>query len=99
MAEQTKVLGSFENGLVEFSIDYDDVTLIITAVRCINASTQSAWVKATHLETGRTYERVCAPGTIVVAVPTNPAKRMTFYYDSNKQAITGIDFEMMYPYG
>jgi len=98
MATITKWLGSFENGAVEFTIDIDDTTFIISAFRCVNASSQPAWGKATSIDTGRSYERVFNPGTITVVIPTNPGQRLSQYYDPVKGALTGIDFELMWPY-
>jgi hypothetical protein len=40
MATRTIVEASFQNGLVRYEVDYDDVSLLVTALRCINNSDQ-----------------------------------------------------------
>jgi hypothetical protein len=40
MATQTITEASFANGLVRYEVVYDDVSLLVTALRCINDSDQ-----------------------------------------------------------
>jgi hypothetical protein len=40
MATQTIPQATFANGLVRYEVVYDDVTLLVTALRCINNSDQ-----------------------------------------------------------
>jgi hypothetical protein len=40
MATQTIALARFAQELVRYEVDYDDVTLLVTALRCINNSDQ-----------------------------------------------------------
>jgi hypothetical protein len=98
MATQTKILGTFDDGNVEFNIDYDDVTLYITAFRCINGSTQNAYGRATRLSNGKTYERVFPPGTITVVIPTNAANRLALFLNPNGK-LDGVEYHLSFPYG
>lgn len=98
MATVTRQIGSFDNGNVSFSIDYDDTTLIVLSFSCVNNSTQNAWGKATRISTGRSYEKVFLPGSITIFIPTNTAQRLELFIDPVKNALDGVDFQLMFPY-
>jgi hypothetical protein len=40
MATQTIILASFDEGRVQYTAEFDDVSLLLTALRCVNNSDQ-----------------------------------------------------------
>jgi hypothetical protein len=40
MATQTIILASFDDGRVQYTAEFDDVSLLLTALRCVNNSDQ-----------------------------------------------------------
>jgi hypothetical protein len=88
MATQTITEASFANGLVRYEVDYDDVSLLVTALRCINnhdkASSGRVWLVNDPSRafppgsgTDPTKARITQAGvTESVSVPTNQASRL-----------------------
>lgn len=73
----THRVGGFNNETVVFEYDYDDSTLFVTAVRCLNQTDQPAYASATDLTRNRTYEREWpAQATTEQAIPTGAAQRL-----------------------
>jgi hypothetical protein len=100
MAIITKVMGGDgdpERGYVKFEVDYDNVALRLTTLRCINDSTEDCWGKVVKLSNGRTYEHVFpALTTQEFAIPTNTAQRLTITVDERGR-IDGVDYFFMWP--
>jgi hypothetical protein len=89
---------------VQFEYDYDDATLIVQGVRCINNSPSAAKVTATVLESaarnaGLTRSEVfAANATRFVALPTSPNGRYQFTVEPTKGRLDGIQFAMEWPF-
>lgn len=84
-------------GYVEFWIDYDDALLRLTALRCINNSTELAWGRVTNLQTNRSYEQTFAANqTTEISIPGNAAQRLNISIDANGR-IDGCDYFFMWP--
>ena len=82
MATQTRALGSVSDSQVPphyaaLEIEYDDATLLLTAVRVINETNRTARVTAGKADGTRTQTRDVAAGqTVTQAIPTNQANRL-----------------------
>lgn len=97
MATVTKVFAEHGDGLVRFEYDYDDTTLRVLAVRCINNSLQPAWAKAELMDGTRSRERTFAPDqTTEVAIPTSVAQRLTLFVNA-KGFLDGVSFSTSWP--
>ena len=94
MAIVTKTIGGFGDGIT-FQVDYDDVNLRLTALRCINISNRNAWVKLTKISNGRSAEGIfLANQTQVVTIPTVSATRIAITIDTRGR-IDGCNFWLM----
>jgi hypothetical protein len=89
MAIQTRDDGAVANGTIVFQYDYDDVSLRIVAIRCINGSAAPAWGRATQinadgtLNTSRTYATTFpANQTTVINVPTGASQRLQLFVNA-----------------
>ena len=100
MAIITKRLGGDGDpvrGYVVFEVDYDNVALRLTALRCINNSTEAAWGRVTKLSNGRTASRVFpANQTTVITIPTGASQRLAITIDARGR-IDGCDYFFMWP--
>lgn len=97
MATVTKNLAYFAGTSVEFQIDYDNASLLLLAVRCINNSAEAAYGKARHLGTGRVYDSYFpANQTTFLPIPTGPQTRMQVTVDARGR-VDGVDYTLMYP--
>lgn len=97
MAIVTKQLAMFDNGNVTLEIDYDDATLLLRAVRCVNNSAQPCAYRATHLATGRNVSGSFAAGrTVSVNIPTNAAARMQITIDARGR-VDGVEYQLSWP--
>jgi hypothetical protein len=93
----TRTIAQFANDLVRVEADYDDVNLRISAVRVINDSDFSAYVKAVRLSDGRSVDQVyAAHSNTFRSIPGNPpGERMTFTLNGGR--LDGISFECLFP--
>ena len=74
---QTHRVGGFDNDRVLFEYDFDDATLLISTIRCINQTDRDAWGSATDLLRNRTYERIWpANATTEQGIPTGQGQRL-----------------------
>ena len=90
--------GDAQRGYVEFQIDYDDRKNYLTALRCINSSTEAAWGQATLVADGRSYDmRFPAGQTTYIAIPTGAAQRLGITVDPRGR-IDGVEYHFMWPY-
>ena len=97
MATVTKLEAEYADGLVRFEYDYDDATLRLTALRCVNNTSQAAYGKATQTSNGRTHERTFgADQTTAVAIPTGAAQRLQLVLGSNGK-LDGVSIETRWP--
>lgn len=97
MATVTKTLGVFDGGNVIFELDYDDVALRLTAIRCINGSNQPAFGQATATANGRTYSRTfAANATTEQAIPTGAQTRLDITIDARGR-VYGVDYALAWP--
>lgn len=77
MATVTREVGGFEGGLIVWQYDYDDQTLYVLTIRCLNQTDSTAWASATDTIRDRTYERTWpAQATTEQAIPTGQANRL-----------------------
>lgn len=97
MAIATKTLGGFDDGLCRFELDYDDVNLRLTVVRCINNTAQPASAQATATANGRTATRIfAANSTVELAIPTGPTTRLDVTIDGRGR-LDGVDYQLAWP--
>lgn len=75
MATQTRVLAETGDG-ARLEIDYDDVTLYLTAVRCVNPTGRTVNVTLVQLSNGRTRSRAFGAGTTALSIGTGAAQRI-----------------------
>lgn len=100
MATQTKKLASFQDESIVFEIEYDDVTLRISALRCINNSGQAGYGELIRQSDGLVYGQRFGAGTTFIQIPTNSqASRMTFFFSpTHPGSIDGIEARFEFPY-
>lgn len=97
MATVTRNLAYFGESVVIFEIDYNDVSLLLLAVRCINNSAEPAYGKAYHLATGRMYDSYFpANQTTFLPIPTGPQTRMQVSVDARGR-VDGVDYTLVWP--
>lgn len=90
--------GDETRGYVTFEIEYEANALYLTALRCINQSTEAAWGCVTHIATGRTYSmRYPAGQTTVLPIPTLSTQRLSVTIDARGR-LDGVDSAFMWPY-
>lgn len=88
----TRTVMTFEGGLVEFQVDYDESNRI-TALRCINDSDNDVIGEVTRVSTGRSAQKtLLAHTTTHVAIPTNAAQRIQFDGFGAHQHFVGLSF-------
>lgn len=73
----THRVGGFDNDRVVWEYDYDDTTLYVVTLRCINQTDHAVWASATDTIRNRTYERTWpANATTEQNIPTGQANRL-----------------------
>jgi hypothetical protein len=101
MATQTNRIGTADNGNVEWSYSYDDISLLVTSFTCINNSTQRARATLWRLnDPSVTYTKDTAPGTTdVVPIPGGQAQRLqlTLVQTSHGPVLDGLDGRFEWP--
>lgn len=80
MAIQTVILGILSDqsgGQATLSFDYDDVTLLMSAIRLDNKSSRSVFVSATSTTNGKVYSATVAPGQLgSISISSTQANRL-----------------------
>jgi hypothetical protein len=87
----TKTVATFNNGLIEFQVDYDAANRL-TALRCINQDnhTVHGWV---ILESnGRQYDSSFLPGNTYIPIPTGASQRIQFDSIGVHGQLIGVSF-------
>lgn len=101
MSIRTQRVASFDDDSVVLSFDWDDATGNVSAVRCVNNTQRTAWVRIVGLGTGpsgRTREATFNPGTTVVNIPGGQQPRYTVAQDENGIAtVSGYDVFARFP--
>jgi hypothetical protein len=77
MATITKRLAGHNQESVLLELDYDDVTMLATALRCINTTAHNASCSAFRVSDGANIDHTFAPGTVSFTLPTGIAARIT----------------------
>jgi hypothetical protein len=110
MATKTIIEASFANGLVSYEVDYDDVSFLVTALRCVNnhdkASSGRVWLLNDPSRafppgsgTDPTKARITPAGvTESISVPTNQANRLqlTATPRHGVMTVSNLDGEFIY---
>lgn len=104
MATQTRVLRRFNDPLdpsIEgrLEIDWDDVSLRITRLRCVNPTSQPFWFRAApDVDPTVAIERTYAAnsGTSVDNVPGNAASRYAVTMTASGK-LSGVTYQTAYP--
>ena len=78
----TKTVATFDTGNIEFQLDIDEATGLVTAIRCINGSDHAVTGTVTRVDTGRTASGTFDPGTTTINVPTGQQSRLATYIDA-----------------
>jgi hypothetical protein len=90
VATQTKTLNGWEG--CRFEIDYDDATLYLTALRCVNMTAFPAYGTATQVLSGRTRTATFpANQTTTISIPTGGAQRLQLQLDGRGR-LDGVDY-------
>ncbi len=81
MATQTRTFHAYESVGVLFEYDYDDVSMLVQVVRCINNTALDAFAEltvddASPRNRGRSYSQRFGPGTTTLSVPQGAAQRV-----------------------
>lgn len=102
MAIQTRVIasdGDEQRGFVTFEVDYDDVTMLLVMLRCINLSSETAYGRAVLVSnTNRDYSRVFpAQATTEQAIPTSPNGRIQVFINPLNNKLDGVEYYFMWP--
>jgi hypothetical protein len=112
MATATVVLSEACGGLVRWEADYDDLTLLITALRCVNGSDQAAGVSPAAAlsrvwlttDPSRVYPptrplRTQPGATDVQAVPTSKAAQLQLVMvpHGGRVVPSNLDGEFVWP--
>jgi hypothetical protein len=89
----TKTVATFQNGLVEFQVDYD-ASNRLTALRCINKSDGDMVGEATREDNGRSYSKTfLAHTTTYIPIPTGVAQRIRFDSIGHHGHFAGLSFQ------
>lgn len=81
MATQTKVLASgsdADGGVATLEVDYDDATLRLIAVRCVNQTAGTVYAALVQTSNGRLVDHVFPVGTTTITIPNNAAQKVLF---------------------
>lgn len=99
MATQTHTLASFDDGNCTWSMQYDDVRLLITQIACVNNSAEPTRGSATVQATGHSFTAlVDAGGSLTQVIPTGQANRLDLTVDSRGRP-DGIDYTFQWGAG
>ena len=105
MAIVTKTVASYDDGRVQLQILYDDATLRITAVRCINDSAFPVYAEAVQdfepdaqSKKGRKYGATFQAGTTTeIAVPTAQNVKLQYTIDPVLDTVDGVGLYSRWP--
>jgi hypothetical protein len=101
MAIRTQRICGFEAEAVVFSFDYDDATGNVTAVRCVNATSQRAWARIEGTGSGpagRSREATFDPGTTTISIPGGQQPRFVVEPDeSGTPTVSGYIMRARFP--
>ena len=93
----TRILASYDSKRVRFEMDYDDVTLRVSALRCVNGSTQDAYGELVRDADQVRRGRVFAAGTTVdLAIPQSPPAAR-FVVTMRDGHLSGLRLQSMWP--
>lgn len=88
----TKTVMTFNNGLVEFQVDYD-TSRRLTALRCINNGDTDVYGEVTLDANGRTYAKTfLAQTNTYVPIPTGVSQRIQFDSIGPHNNLVGLTF-------
>jgi hypothetical protein len=93
MALQTRVLAG---GDPHLEFDWDDQTLYLRAIRCVNNTGQDAYVWAQSTSNGRTYESTVGQGLTEVSVGAQQAQRLQLSTTPSGK-LDGVEWEFRFP--
>jgi hypothetical protein len=77
--------------------DYDDVSLLVTAIRCINNTTQTCWGfvgRITNLNVN--YETTFSAGQ-TTEIPVGNGQNTRLQLESTPRGFTGVEYRLRYP--
>lgn len=98
MATQVYQLGTFDSGNCVWELDWDDVSLFLRTLRCINNSSQPSRIVAKVQSNGRTGSLTAPAGqTTVQNLPTTAGARLDVTFDAARNRINGVDYTLFWP--
>jgi len=99
MAIQTHTLAELGGGAVRLEYDYNDVTLRVASLRCINGSTEPAHGVLERQSDGLTIGGRSLTGARQTPVPTGDANRFQLTMDPIRpDRLAGIRAYLTWPY-
>ena len=101
MATQERVLardGDDARGFVTWFVQWDDVNLRLTALRCENNSSEAAWGKCQSVANPSRVREVTIPAntTRTISIPTGASTRFDITV-TEKGRIDGVEYWTMWP--
>jgi len=98
MATQTYNLGTVDEGRCVWELDWDDVSLFLRTIRCKNNSTAASRLTATVDSNGRTGSLTAPPNsTTIQNLPTGAQTRLDISFDSTRNRIDGVNYQIFWP--
>lgn len=100
MAVVTLRLCAFENEAVVLSLDFDNTTGNVVAIRCVNTTASPAFVHVQGLGSGpagRSREAAFPPGTNVIAIPGGQQPRFPIVVTDGVPEIGGYAMYAWWP--
>lgn len=97
----TRALGSFENESVIFELDYDDATMLVAALRCINGTRKDANCDVRAGDGTRHTKRCGSEKEDVLTIPTVGNTKIVIARDERggRDRLLGLDGVFMWPVG
>ncbi len=96
MALIDKAIGGFGD-TVRFFVTYDDATLLLDSIRCVNNGDQDCWASVIRETDGLTYNNIFHPGETIFNIPPGQTNRIGVVVRPDGRLI-GVSYSLMYPY-
>jgi hypothetical protein len=89
-------LASYENDLCVVTMEYSDVSMLITKISVVNNGTEPVSISITRTSDGRVTSQTFSSGTNSVNIPTTVSKRVLIT-DLGHGKLGNVIFNFAYP--